>query len=113
MNREHIKVGNTIWLKGINNFRKHPLKEYPIIKVGRKYFYVDMDYCTLSFSLETFEEKEGKYISNYVAYATEMDYLNAKEKRRIWADLSDYFRYSRCLKDISLEKLREIKLLIS
>lgn len=113
MNREHIKVGNIVLVKGIINQKFAKPVLCPITKVGRKYFYVALNtWDILKFSIKSLAQDNGQYIADYEVYADEDEYCEELDRVKISNELHEIFRYSGSALKFSLAKLKKIKSII-
>ena len=120
--KRQIEVGQKVFLKPINNnaFSKcvrdnivNFIKERKIVKIGRKYFYVDNGYDwgdPLKFNIESLEEFTG-HIPDWQLYFSKQDILDEIESEKLIKKIENKInRQNR--KNITLSQLKKIEKII-
>lgn len=108
-----VQIGQKVYLLGTGNLarNKNNIKEGNIIKIGRKYFYVDIigRPYTEKFEINTLENINEDYNSKWVLYFSMTDLENEDERKKILFELRKFFDWAGNTKNLSLGQLQEIK----
>jgi len=110
----NLRVGQTVLVKKtgdsaryyINNNLEIPVDEYKVVKVGRKYFYLDGYLSDYAFNKETFYERT-EYSKCYKVYESKQAIKDEEEYWVLSRLICDKFRYGRPV-NITLNQLRGI-----
>jgi hypothetical protein len=115
MSKSKIEIGQTVYLKPLNNAarRSSEIIESVVTKVGKKYFNVSPEYLR-RFSLDTMLQDCGNWTAEYKAYLSKQEILDEREKYELYDYLrKTYFDMYSSRKNIRLESLRAIRDLLN
>lgn len=118
-NKMPVKVGDEIIVEPTSSlcriYGKKPRKAI-VKKIGKKYFYADIEEVCGEFDgLTKFDlEMHGSsvYLSNWVAYHNLKEMEDEKERLLLLKDLRDFFDYPNNSEKLNLEQVRQIKSII-
>lgn len=102
-----MKVGQTIWIESLGV--SGGIKEAKIIKIGRKFFYVNGG---TRFRIDTLVHDGAGFSPSYRAHLSLDEYNNEKEYAGLLGEIKGFFRQFGKI-DLTLEQLRQIKQIIN
>jgi len=115
-----VEIGETLYSLNVGNAarnREQTLTPVIVTKVGRKYFsaaseeYQDRGFMHTQYHLDDWSEKT-EYTANSVLYRTPKDWEREKEMNCLRVKLRKHFEYAGNSKELTLEQLRTIALII-
>ena len=103
-----VKVGDTFGMVCTIGGRTRPVKEVTVIKVGRKYFYVDGGgrESDIKFNIDTLRQ-ENDYNITRVLYPSVEAYELERDMEKLKSDIQFYLRDTR-LRYMDSEQLKAI-----
>jgi hypothetical protein len=105
-----FEVGQKVWTLNVNNVARgvdSELTEREVVRVGRKYFYLNDYGAEIKFDIHTLEEFTG-YMSDYKVYLDPQDLEDEKESRDILSKIESILYPQFRRSGVSLDKLRVI-----
>lgn len=104
-----VEVGQKIYIKPINNASRYgkEIIEETVTKVGRKYFQVSKSWLG-RFFIDTMNQDNGDYMSNYLAYGTLEEIEQEKEESTLYGLIEGSFRSRRKYPIETLRKIWEL-----
>lgn len=106
-----IEVGQKVIAQPCGNARYYyvnkPYIDGVINKIARKYFYVQFNYRTEKFEIDTFNSKCDDCNAHYILYASLQDFQNEEERVKMWRDLRNMFSWENENK-LTYEKVKAI-----